>query len=96
MPDNLIWSEFLYSFKEASKGAVGPIKLKRLNTVEEGTENPAFDPDAPNGNTKGVRPKLRTMLSSMSTATLSSRFQEVQYGTIDVWWLFDDGGTNRA
>lgn len=91
-PDERKVSGGSYNFKEASKGAVGPIKLKRLNTVEEGTENPAFDPDAPNGNTKGVRPKLRTMLSSMSTATLSSRFQEVQYGTIDVWWLFDDGG----
>lgn len=62
--------------------------------MEEGSENLAFSPDAPNGNTKGDRPKLNTLLSSMSTAPLTSRFQEDQYGTIDVWWLFDDGGKN--
>ena len=81
--------------KDTSKTTGGQIKLKRLNTVDEGTENAAFTPDAPNGNTAGERPRLKTLLSSVSTAPLSSRFQEVQYGTIDVWWLFDDGGRSK-
>ena len=93
-----MFTKFKYvvcSLKDTSKTAGGQIKLKRLNTVDEGTENVAFTPDAPNGNTAGERPRLKTLLSSVSTAPLSSRFQEVQYGTIDVWWLFDDGGRSK-
>ncbi|XP_062614460.1 solute carrier family 12 member 3-like [Saccostrea cucullata] len=90
-PDERKSSGGSYNFKDSSKN-VGGIKLKRLNTVEEGSENLGYIPDAPNGNMKEDRPKLSTLLSTESTAPLTSRFQEVQHGSIDVWWLFDDGG----
>ncbi|KAH3837753.1 solute carrier family 12 member 1-like [Dreissena polymorpha] len=49
----------------------------RLNTLEEGIENAAFQDD--DAKPDGVE----------RTAPV---FRESQYGTVDVWWLYDDGG----
>ncbi|KAH3837760.1 hypothetical protein DPMN_111161 [Dreissena polymorpha] len=51
--------------------------LQRLNTLKEGIENAAFQDDEPKSD--GVKRKAPV-------------FRESQSGTIDVWWLYDDGG----
>ena len=67
--------------------------LKRLNTLEEGIENAAYEggiPDTGNESMK-MRPTLSPAVS-LDTDKHGNRFKEMQHGTIDVWWLYDDGG----
>ena len=68
--------------------------LKRLNTLEEGIENAAYESETKLSD-KDVPLTPRPMLSpavSLETDKHGNRFKEIQYGTIDVWWLYDDGG----
>ncbi|OWF56733.1 solute carrier family 12 member 3-like [Mizuhopecten yessoensis] len=94
-------NESSYKFLN-SKPKVTPPKnhvvLQRLNTVEEGAEeNNAYVRDQ--GTHLGeeeerdeARPTHTTLLSTLSCDSNAERFREKQYGTIDVWWLYDDGG----
>ena len=62
--------------------------LSQLHTVPEGVENPSFIGDNIHGNTRPHRELLTSTLSKESITT----FKQKLYGTIDVWWLYDDGG----
>lgn len=62
--------------------------LSQLHTVPEGVENPSFAGDNIHGNTRPHRELLTSTLSKESITT----FKHKLYGTIDVWWLYDDGG----
>ena len=67
--------------------------LKRLNTLDEGLENAAFDPEQSRDGdmTLASKPTLSPAIS-LNADNSGNRFKDVQYGTIDVWWLYDDGG----
>ncbi|XP_033750069.1 solute carrier family 12 member 3-like [Pecten maximus] len=96
-------AEKSYKFTN-SKPKITPPKnhvvLQRLNTVEEGSEdNKAYEGDQDthfggddDEEEDGATPKHTTLLSTLSSDSNSGRFREKQYGTIDVWWLYDDGG----
>ncbi|KAK3097309.1 hypothetical protein FSP39_008537 [Pinctada imbricata] len=60
--------------------------FRRLNTLQEGVENPAY-----NGEMNGTKEGFQQQMSVISSRS-SSIFKDKQYGTIDVYWLFDDGG----
>ena len=68
------------SYNVSNTGA--PIQLKRLNTVDEGMENEGFEDDEDGNEEQHVIEKKPQI----------NRFRGKQYGTIDVWWLYDDGG----
>ncbi|XP_060571588.1 solute carrier family 12 member 3-like [Ruditapes philippinarum] len=63
--------------------------LKRLNTLEEGVENAAFEETQVTGTKSTTTPSL---LSQDVPEKPPTNFKDKQYGTIDVWWLYDDGG----
>ncbi|XP_060071216.1 solute carrier family 12 member 3-like [Ylistrum balloti] len=95
-------NESSYKFSN-SKAKVTPptnhVVLQRLNTVDEGAEdNKAYERDQETqlGDDEeeedGTRPTHTTLLSTLSSDSNAGRFREKQYGTIDVWWLYDDGG----
>ena len=69
------------------------VLLKRLNTLDEGLENAAFEPEQSRDGdvTLTGKPTLSPAIS-LDKDNHGDRFKEVQYGTIDVWWLYDDGG----
>ena len=69
------------------------VLLKRLNTLDEGLENAAFDTEQSRDVdvTLASKPILSPAIS-LNADNSGNRFKEVQYGTIDVWWLYDDGG----
>ncbi|WAQ98879.1 S12A2-like protein, partial [Mya arenaria] len=56
----------------------GAMHLKRLNTLEEGMENEAFEEDG-----------------ETVTPVAPPSFRDKNYGTVDVWWLYDDGARCR-
>ncbi|KAL3866007.1 hypothetical protein ACJMK2_043348 [Sinanodonta woodiana] len=67
---------------------------KKLNIIHEITENNSFVREA-----DGVKQYSFTTPSASNDAPPipishdnSRRFRNTQYGTIDVWWLYDDGG----
>ena len=83
-----------YSFDNTNNAATKsgpPILLRRLNTLQEGSENPTFERDSQKGSSADIQGNgLHQQQSVLSTA--SAKFREKQYGTIDVYWLFEDGG----
>ena len=73
--------------------AINKVMLKRLNTLEEGIENVAYEAEVQMAD--NVEKKTRPVLSpalSLDQDKNGNRFKCVQNGTIDVWWLYDDGG----
>ena len=73
------------------------VLLKRLNTLDEGLENVAFEAEQSRDSnvTLTSKPPLSPSVS-LNVENHGNRFKEVQYGTIDVWWLYDDGGKARV
>ncbi|XP_052099973.1 solute carrier family 12 member 3-like [Mytilus californianus] len=64
------------------------INSNRLKSVPEGFENLGFDNENTNSTEKSNRPVLTSSVSKDSVKTFRNKLQ----GTIDVWWLYDDGG----
>ncbi|XP_053405813.1 solute carrier family 12 member 1-like isoform X2 [Mercenaria mercenaria] len=60
------------------------MRLKRLNTLDEGMENLAFEEAQTNAD------NIRSTPALPDRQTVN--FKDKHYGTIDVWWLYDDGG----
>ncbi|XP_060571592.1 solute carrier family 12 member 3-like [Ruditapes philippinarum] len=65
------------------------IRLIRLQTLEEGVENAAFEDPHVSESKPTITPSL---LSQDVPEKPPTNFRDKQYGTIDVWWLYDDGG----
>ncbi|XP_069138300.1 LOW QUALITY PROTEIN: solute carrier family 12 member 1-like [Argopecten irradians] len=95
-------NENSYAFSNNKQKITPPknhVVLQRLNTVEEGAEeNKGYEGDQEthigddDDDEEGTRPNHPPLMSSLSSDINTGRFREKQYGTIDVWWLYDDGG----
>ncbi|KAK3600462.1 hypothetical protein CHS0354_013017 [Potamilus streckersoni] len=78
----------------------GNVKSQKLKIIQEGMTNEAFETEDGEKKTNFIktnRPKIRFTVSSDTPPIEISddnirRFRKTQYGTIDVWWLYDDGG----
>lgn len=58
------------------------------STAETGIDNKAYDEDK-------ERPKKPTLSYAISKESVGT-FRNKLYGTIDVWWLYDDGGNYHS
>ncbi|KAL4227262.1 hypothetical protein ACF0H5_012708 [Mactra antiquata] len=67
------------------------IPLKRLNTLDEGMENLAYEADV-SSTTNSPNTKTTVPQTVQDSQTTPVNFRNKHYGTIDVWWLYDDGG----
>ncbi|VDI46631.1 solute carrier family 12 (sodium/potassium/chloride transporter), member 2 [Mytilus galloprovincialis] len=66
------------------------INSNRLMSVPEGFENLGFETENLNS-TSAVKPSRPVLTSSVSKDSVKT-FRNKLQGTIDVWWLYDDGG----
>ncbi|KAK3600460.1 hypothetical protein CHS0354_013016 [Potamilus streckersoni] len=79
----------------------GTVESQKLEIIHECASNKAFEQEVDGAKlTRFTRPcesNLRTAnVSDKPPIVISDkihrRFRNIQYGTIDVWWLYDDGG----
>ncbi|KAL3866005.1 hypothetical protein ACJMK2_043346 [Sinanodonta woodiana] len=75
----------------------GTIKSQKLKNFQEGVANEAFEQEDREKETEfSTTIQLKNTPSDKPPIEISEentrRFRKTQYGTIDVWWLYDDGG----
>ncbi|KAL3866006.1 hypothetical protein ACJMK2_043347 [Sinanodonta woodiana] len=79
----------------------GTVEPHKLEIIHESASNEAFEQEAEGEGhidvTKPSESNIPTIIVSDKPSTSIShentrRFTNTQYGTIDVWWLYDDGG----